>query len=741
MLLTLAATLFFQVTPSPPAPRDTIRIVPRDTIHIRALADTVPAPIIPDSLAVAFDSPATEALVARVIRESGEIPAGLEDYQADVNSMMTLALAPDTSLGGELPVTIDEMAGEVRWNRTGQLFQWINGHRTQLRVPAPYTLGTLLEQPWIVPHLYGPSISVLSLALDEREQKEGSPQAIHPFGPAGPRYYRYVASDTLRVLVEGERVTLVGIDVAPRVTTRRGGAPLVVGSFYVDTTRAAVARARFGFVTGNRALPLARTGTFLELENGLWQGRYWLPYRQRREIQVSSALLGGAVAGRITSVVTGYRLNTGWVAPANVRLRLIRSAEPEKEAFADWHASTAPDAEAFDIRDFIDLRQQATAAANPATGGVRIVPAIERSDHLFRYNRVEGAFLGVGARLEPADPLRRAWDVYATSGWAFAEQTPRGEVRARWRAAEPLPFAGGARWGVEADAYRRLQEVRAFQPTFRWDVLYTFPALFGGSDTRDYYDALGGALAVTTRGSEITGRLGARVERQDSVVRNTTKYLFGTAEDFPLLAPVDVGTHAALEGEIATGRGAGVWGVGNSAVAALRGEVGVGDFRFQRAIGLLSLRRSLGIVTLATRLDAGAAWGAVPVQKLFRFGSGEGLRGFETNEVAGSTAALARARLLIGLPPYSTQPLARSGFLFLPPLRPNLVLLGEAGWTEISEQARPALERLGSKTTDGVRGSAGVGVSFFEDFVSIEWVRPLEGGRKGTWRVGLVEWF
>lgn len=697
------------------------------------------APVSADTLDIAFDSPATRVLVERVIRESGEIPEGLEDFRASVRTTMQLSLAPDSALGGELPLTTDELAGEVRWRRPDVLHQWVREHRTRVLVPAPYSLGTLIETPWVIPHLYGPTIDVLSqTGTGERTR---SPRAIHPFGAQGPLYYRYEAGDTLRVRVQGERVTLLPISVRPRVVADDRTQPLVVGSFFIDVDRAAVARARFGFVEARRGLAIGRMGAFLELENGLWEGRYWLPFRQRQERQIASALFGGAVGVRVVNTVTGYEFNTGWEPRAGGRTRLFRDAPQTVEGFAADAMPVGAATAQYDIADFADLRRLALQAANPDPGPVRVGLRYERGDHFFRYNRVEGAYLGLAARAEPGDPLDRRWEVYGTAGWAFAEATPRGELLARWHLDAPRVPPRGLHRGLTAGVYRRLRDTRAFQPTFQWDLLYTLPALVGGADLRDYYDAAGAELGFATGREPWRARVTTRWERHDAVQRNTERYIFGTAEEFPPLAATDPGTHAAVEGEISYAHGSGAFGMGNSAVASLRSEVGVGDFRVQRLTGLLSFRRALEPLTLAARIDAGHIRGEPPPQMLFRFGATEGLSGYDRNEFGGSTAAVARGRLLVGIPPRDPRPLARSGPFFIPPLRPSLVALGEAGWSDVSTRARPQLERLGANPSEGIRASVGLGVSIFDDALTLEWIRPLDEDRPTRWYFGLVRWF
>jgi hypothetical protein len=203
---------------------------------------------------------------------------------------------------------------------------------------------------------------------------------------------------------------------------------------------------------------------------------------------------------------------------------------------------------------------------------------------------------------------------------------------------------------------------------------------------------------------------------------------------------VEPGTHAAAEGELRWARGAGALSLGNSLLADVRGDVGLGDFHTQRVTALLSFRRTGRYVTLVGRGDAGVVAGEAPPQFLFRFGGTEGLRGYERNEFGGSRAALGRGRLLLHLPPYGSRPMASAAGFIVPPLRPAVVFSVDGGWSDVSAQSAPSLLRLGSAVTDGVRWSYGTGVSIFQDALSVEYVRPGDGG-KGKWYVGFVSTF
>ncbi len=698
-----------------------------DTIPVTV--DTLPAP------APIFDSRATQELVRRAVTNSAAVPAELLDYRATVRSSLYLTLAPDTAAGGDLPATVDELVSDVRWNRQGTLHQTVRGHRTRVLVPIPYTLATIMQQPWVVPHLYGSAIFT----------PFAGPQAVNPFGARGPEFYTYEADDPIRLRVQNQLVTLVPISVRPQFIPQDPQTVVVLGTFYIDQDRAAVAQARYGFAGGRGDLPrtLGSLETYLELENGLWEGRFWLPFRQRREIFFNSPLLGGGVAARVVNNFTDFDLNTGWFATGGERVQLIWQTEPAREVFAGWEQSVGDDAGLYSTRDFADLRLAiATEAGGPPRTRAQI--HYDRGNHLFRFNRVEGPYLGIGGRIVPPDPLRNRRELYATLGWAFAEGTPRGEVSARFgAAAAPNPGRLSDR-GAEITAFRRLMDIQPFRPTYGWDWIYTLPAVLWGSDVRDYYDVMGAEGSLSGRHGRWNGRVGIRAERHDSVQVNTTRFLFGTAGDFGPLASIEPGTHAAVEAGVGYSFGPGAFGMGNSTILRGDAELGFADFGFTRLTGLLSARFNLGPVTLATRTDAGHAMGGVPPQKLFRFGSLEGLRGYEPNEFGGSTAVLTRGRFLVGLPPRTTQPIARVGMFLVPPLRPSLVLLGESGWTWIAEELEDELTRLRARPTEGARTSLGYGMSFLDDAITIERLHPVgddEEQRRPRWYVGLTYWY
>ncbi|HEX2211111.1 MAG TPA: hypothetical protein VHG93_25735, partial [Longimicrobium sp.] len=253
------------------AQRDTIRFGTPDTARVPA-TPAVPGIAAPDSI---FDAPETRELVTRVMQAGSSIPAGLDDYRADMGATVYLSLRADTAQGGELPLTVDEFAGEVRWDRGGDVQQLVQGHRVRMLAPAPYTIGSMIEAPWVVPHLYGNTITVFSLSASPTARAQIA-RAVHPFAFRGIDFYHYRAGNRVRVTTAEGVVTLLPIEVRPRAGKLEEARDqrLVAGTFWVDVDRAAIARARFGFVERGGRFVVTETGVFFELESALVGGQY-----------------------------------------------------------------------------------------------------------------------------------------------------------------------------------------------------------------------------------------------------------------------------------------------------------------------------------------------------------------------------------------------------------------------------------------------------------------------------------
>jgi hypothetical protein len=169
-------------------------------------------------------------------------------------------------------------------------------------------------------------------------------------------------------------------------------------------------------------------------------------------------------------------------------------------------------------------------------------------------------------------------------------------------------------------------------------------------------------------------------------------------------------------------------------------EVANGDLSWQRTDISLSARKYVGRVSFALHADGGILSGAqLPPQKLYELGGNELLPGYGYKQFVGNRAALFRSfasyRFNVLKQPW------RLRRYYLPGLSPGVGTSIQGGWTELSSPAaRSSATLLGLKAdgtplstgTDGVRATAGGGLTFFSDLLHVGAARPID--RSGKWR-------
>jgi hypothetical protein len=152
------------------------------------------------------------------------------DYRADVFSQLEQQVVGEGGLGNEAPVAVDQMRSTIRWNRNGVVEQTVHVHRVRLGIGVPFTVGTSVEGPWVLPHLYTPAISTLDLTGSGVRYRKRE-IVVHPFGPGGAEIYHYRADHAVEIRAGSDTVRLVPVEVRP-VDER--GLPHLVGTFYID---------------------------------------------------------------------------------------------------------------------------------------------------------------------------------------------------------------------------------------------------------------------------------------------------------------------------------------------------------------------------------------------------------------------------------------------------------------------------------------------------------------------------
>jgi hypothetical protein len=658
-----------------------------------------PAPAGAQSVDAGWNDARTMEVVRRGMqRRSIEVvDTALRDYRADARGFVYFLLdAPE--LDRQSLVRTDQVAVEVFWRAPGQVRQRIVGLRERRELPVT-RLYYYLDRMTVVQDNYADGI-----VIADGENVNDVP---HPIAPGGEAFYHYRLVDSLTLRLSGipDPVRVHEVQVRPRDE----GVPAIVGSVFLEERTGALVRMTFTFT------PSAYVDPRLDyinvtLENGLWQGRYWLPHEQRLEIRREMPELdlpfGTIIRTRMR--IGDYRFNEGvpeWLFmgeyPISLAPRDQRQAFPfEQPIDADWRtAGIGRPAEVGEIRGAAQALLRERAISGLPRGRV----ALGTASDVFRYNRAEGLTLGIGGALRPSQDL----GIRVQGGWAFGAGHPVARTE--------LSGGPGGRFNASAHL-NRAGDVGGFMHGS--GITNTLGALVLGDDWTDPFHASGARATMRLPLRDTWSLRGtARAERQRSAELTSTFALFGDASDFRPVRSIDAGDH--LSASVALRRDlpmvAGGWW-GEARLAAGHLGAAAADFRFGRVeveTGLAWTRpeRRARLDLLAS---GGIALGDLPRQELILLGGRGTLPGYDHRGFGGDRFLLGSALATADL----THPWLR-GRAF-----------GALGWTGAGSAGRAALREWGAQTSGGLMPTVGVGLGVFYDLLHVDLSRGLgPGGR------------
>lgn len=773
-----------------------------------------------------YTSAALQTLVADAAR-GNHVPDSLASYRAHIES--EIAVSARREDGQEALFGVEQVASILRWTRAGDYDQHVIGDRAR-QSGLSFSLLSVARTGWATPLLYGNRLRLRreEIRLARKNEKQGTVDkieervggifrgrtnarggagretaadtvpVIHPLADDRDVYYRYTGGDTVVTLrapngAGGIRVIpIVRVHVAPRgpVGTRTG---LFEGDLDLDAVQHAVVRLRGRFLVASRpnhsliarlrSAISPRAYAFVEYVNAERTSpggeRYWLPATQRIELQATAPVLGDVRAiVRIVSRFTDFAINDTTLTTAELaanadsilplaRRRLTLARGDSLGRYTGWQAPIGTASGDVHADDFDDLAPGIAQVTGPPTAGL----FYPRISDLVHFNRVEGLYLGLGARVRFRDAAP-GLTVAGTAGYAFSEHTVRGRVEAQQKLGPgarrtPDPGAPGAlnagpasaTWALLARAGRTLDITNDFRAPF--DSGSSLGAIFG-ADEYDYVDrrfaTIGIARAAAGRATLLRADIGVAEDRGDSVhvrhppLQHGTLYRpnRGVDQGRYLRSSITLAWHPDVAAEyVRPGLG-----------ARLYGENGAGDLHYTRIEGRVTGRRDLiddvtgrflglplsgSTLALVGRMDAGVVLSpsdrGPPPQQLFELGTAQGLLGYGYKEFAGNRAASARTALLF-TGPFLRTPIRVRRFI-LPAVAPGLAATAQLGYADASnDAARRSIARLGfrndtlsalgapvlaARPTDGLRASVSVGVTVFGGAVFGGVARVIDG--------------
>ena len=632
-----------------------------------------------------WNDSATTALIARAAarRASVEDDTGLRDFEARAHGFVFFlgALGEGLAAPPRL-IKADQLALEVYWKAPGRSKQRIVGWRDRRDLPTDIQYHR--DHLGIVTNGFGNRIRI-----GEGDEVRDVP---HPLAPGAGQWYEYAIVDSLTMQIPQRLVRVYEVSVRPKDPA----GPRFVGTVYLDADAAELVRMRFQFTKSAYLDPSLEDITIV-LDNGLWNGRYWLPRRQEIEIRRHTTWLDlparGIIRGRWE--IGEYRFNLGLsdqlfagpeilAAPAETR-GAYPWPEPLEAAIAETAGQGTLDLAGVRaaVRELVSTRVlSGLPAARPGAASV--------SDFL-HVNRVEGVALGAGgvARLAGGALSVRGILSYGLS-----------DHRVKARAA----LEHSAAWGATAlEAGREVRDV-GDEPLIT-PLFNSFSAQELGRDYGDYVLEDRVRLVVRRRAGGATVQAWGGIERSRSVSALATP-VTGAFRPNPAL-----GAGRYWVGRLSVVRRPWVLPPQPNVGFELHAEGGLGDttgYARVRAAG--SLEVPLGRAGL--RLHGWAAWGSRELRpdRAVVWG-GRGVEGCDTTvRCGGRYGGGGRVEWRVRVP-FPELPLgafvSTGGYLVVAPFARGAWVAGVvpgAPWS----------------SSDGVRPTLGVAVEWLHQLVRLE---------------------
>ena len=407
----------------------------------------------------------------------------LRDYRAEAHGYVTF-LAQFGEGFTEPPkiVKADELALDVYWMAPNRSKQLIRGRRDTLLLPTDINYHR--DHLGIIQNNFPEMIR-----LGDGDEVRDVP---HPLSAAGLEAYDFAIRDSLEIRL-GSRTLYV---YETRVRPKDDRQPRAIGALYIDRETAELARMALSF-TRSALKDRDLEDVAIVLENGLIDGRFWLPRRQEIEIRRTGTWLDyparGIIRGRWE--ICCYAVNTGLHPSMFDGPEIVTAFTPAGSAAdsarrplftgnilddlpSDVRAVT--DAEVLAVQEEARalVRAQALARARSTTLAGR------RISDFVRFNRAEGLALGAGLSQRVGGGV----SLFGGGRYGFSDHEWKG------RGGFAYSHANGA--GVAIAAYD--DHEAAGEAAERSLLVNSVAAQEFGSDYTDPFGARGFAASVTS---------------------------------------------------------------------------------------------------------------------------------------------------------------------------------------------------------------------------------------------------
>ncbi|HEY0528185.1 MAG TPA: hypothetical protein VGD02_05115 [Gemmatimonadaceae bacterium] len=413
----------------------------------------------------------TRALVVRATerRASQLADTALVDYKATAHGYLTF-LAQFGEGFTEPPkiVKADELGLEVYWHSPDLSKQRIMGRRDTLLLPTDINYHR--DHLGIVQNNFRNIIRI-----GEGDEVRDVP---HPLSPIGLEQYDFAIRDSLQIRLGSKVLDVYEVRVRPKDDKQ----PRTVGAVYIDRETGEVVRMAFSF-TRAALIDKDLEDVSVVLENGLIEGRFWLPRRQEVEIRRTGSWLDyparGIIRGRWE--ICCYEINKGIPASYFAGPEIVMAPPTERAQNPYPFAgrildSLPPDVRAVTEEDVQKVQEEARALVrSQALARSRsFALSARRVSDFVRFNRVEGLAIGAGLLQRIGGGLA----VAASGRYGFSDEEGKGRAALEYRTGAGSAFV----LAVQRD-YRDVADEQEISL-----VRNTIAAQEFGSDYTDLYD-------------------------------------------------------------------------------------------------------------------------------------------------------------------------------------------------------------------------------------------------------------
>jgi hypothetical protein len=527
---------------------------------------------------------------------------------------------------------------------------------------------------------------------------------VHPLSPAGLTSYDYALADSAAIRSVTGQVTVYEIQVRPRSYEK----PLVVGTLYLDVATAELVRFRFSF-TPPSYLDRQLEDISVVLENALFEGRFWLPYKQEVEIRRRATWLDfparGIIRGRWE--IDRYDLNPEIPAELFARPGIGGLLRPGGNAA--WGQSLeqaiAGVAQPVNRQDMESLRTEVEriAGARALIGLPSKRLATGSVSDIARVTRVQGLTLGFGGHFGVGG-TSTALD--SRIAYGTSDRRLLGSLTASWSSGATRLSLGASRRIAD------LSDLPVVAP-----LMNSILAQEAGKDYGDYVLLHAVDLGIRHRlGGRTWIMAGLAVEESQSVTTRTSP-ANGTYRINP---PLGAGTHRLAR--VGLERGSGGIAVPRDLQGRFSLEAGEGSGRYLRGTAEGQWLARLGSTMLISRVYLGVGTKALPAYRSFVLGGRGTLVGEPFRAYGGREMALAQLewRFEVPVPALSLGSFASTG------RRLTVAPFVSAGYA-----GRPYGELPWSRT-DGMRPVAGLAFEWLMGLIRVETGIGLRNGHVGV---------